>query len=83
MYWLDFNIEQAGKNFRIKGDWEGEVMGINKDGTVKEHYLYKPGDVFIVDDNGWLCKVHNRDDGVNTEEDIELNGEYEWYRSDS
>ena len=48
MIWMDYNIEQAGANFRVKGDWETEVM---------DKGLYKPGDVFIVDENGWLRKT--------------------------
>lgn len=56
MMWVDYNIDQAGQHFKVKGDWEGEVMGVAKDGTPKEHYLYKPGDVFIVNEHGWLMK---------------------------
>jgi len=41
---------------KVMGDWEGEVMGVAQDGTQKDHYLYKPGDVFIVDEKGWLIK---------------------------
>ena len=54
--WVDYNIDQAGENFKVNGDWPGEVMGVSKDGTPKDHYLYKPGDVFIVNENGWLMK---------------------------
>jgi hypothetical protein len=56
MMWVDYSIDQAGQHFKVKGDWEGEVMGVAKDGTPKEHYLYKPGDVFIVNEHGWLMK---------------------------
>lgn len=56
MIWMDYNIEQAGDSFRIKGDWDGEVMGKQKDGSPKDHWLYKPGDVFIVNEAGWLVK---------------------------
>jgi len=56
MIWMDYNIEQAGDSFRVKGDWPGEVMGIQQDGTPKDHWLYKPGDVFIVNEHGWLVK---------------------------
>lgn len=48
MIWMDYNIEQAGSNFRVKGDWETEVM---------DKGLYKPGDVYIVDEDGWLRKT--------------------------
>ena len=53
---MDYIVEQAGDNFRVKGDWPGEVMGKQKDGTEKGYALYKPGDVFIVNEAGWLMK---------------------------
>ena len=53
---MDYTIEQAGPHFRVKGEWDGEVMGINKDGSKKDYWLYKPGDVFIVNEGGWLVK---------------------------
>ena len=46
MMWVDYNITQAGTNFRVEGDWPGEVMGVMKDGIQKETCLYRPGDVF-------------------------------------
>ena len=54
--WVDYNIDQAGENFKVSGDWPGEVMGVARDGTPKDHYLYKPGDVFVVNEHGWLIK---------------------------
>jgi hypothetical protein len=59
MIWMDYVVEQAGNNFRVKGDWDGEVMGKQKDGTDKGYALYKPGDRFIVSEDGWLMKVEN------------------------
>jgi hypothetical protein len=62
MMWMDYNIIQAGNNFRVEGDWPGEVMGFSKDGKSKdrkENPLYRPGDVFIVNEGGWLCKVED------------------------
>ena len=58
MIWMDYTIESAGngKAFRVKGDWDGEVMGKAKDGSPKDNWLYKPGDVFIVNEHGWLIK---------------------------
>lgn len=58
MIWVDYTIESAGNGhaFRVKGDWDGEVMGKAKDGSPKDHWLYKPGDVFIVNEAGWLIK---------------------------
>lgn len=57
MMWIDYTIQQAHTSFKILGDYEGEVMGLNKDGSPRDHWLYKPGDVFIVDQNGWLRKT--------------------------
>ena len=58
MIWMDYTIESAGNGhaFRVKGDWDGEVMGKAKDGSPKDNWLYKPGDVFIVNEHGWLIK---------------------------
>jgi hypothetical protein len=56
MMWVDYNIDQAGENFTVKGDYPGEVMGVARDGTPRDHWLYKPGDVFIVNESGWLVK---------------------------
>lgn len=57
MLWMEYNIHQAGDNFKVEGEWPGELMGINKDGTPKGYQLYKPGDCFRVSDNGWLVKI--------------------------
>jgi hypothetical protein len=60
MFWLDYTVESIGlhgQGFRVKGDWDGEVMGKQKDGSPKDHWLYKPGDVFIVNEDGWLIKT--------------------------
>lgn len=65
MFWLDYTVESVGLHgqaFRVTGEWPGEVMGKHKDGTPKDHWLYKPGDVFIVGEDGWLRKT----DQVNT-----------------
>tara|TARA_B100000902_G_scaffold272157_1_gene258109 strand:+ start:5939 stop:6145 length:207 start_codon:yes stop_codon:yes gene_type:complete len=62
MMWLDYTLDQAGKNFTVKGDWEGEVMGWPReaDGEYKkENTLYQPGDVFIVNEKGWLMFQKN------------------------
>ena len=59
MMWVDYTVESIGmkcEGFRVRGDWEGEVMGIKKDGTPNDHYLYRPGDVFVVTESGWLRK---------------------------
>ena len=66
MIWLEYMIEQAGRNFKIRGEWEGELMGIAADGSEKEHFLYKPGDLFRVNEKGWLSHISG-DDGVNRE----------------
>jgi len=57
MMWVDYNIDQAGENFTVKGDYPGEVMGVARDGSPRDHWLYKPGDVFIVNEHGWLIKT--------------------------
>ena len=62
MLWVEYSIEQAGNNFTVKGDWPGEVMGMDKDGnSVKEYHLYKPGDKFVVNEHGWLMRCNPED----------------------
>lgn len=57
MLWMDYMVESyPDGSFSVKGDWPGEVMGVNKDGSKKDHYLYKPGDVFVVNEYGVLRK---------------------------
>lgn len=48
--WVDYNIDSlpGGKGFKVVGDTPTEVM---------DKGLYKPGDVFIVNENGWLIKT--------------------------
>ena len=47
--WVDYTINQApGKGFKVEGDTPTEVM---------DKGLYKPGDVFIVNESGWLVKT--------------------------
>lgn len=48
MFWLDYAIEQSYFGWRVKGDTDTEVM---------DKGLYKPGDVFVVDEKGWLRKT--------------------------
>ena len=38
MMWVDYSIAQAGKNFKVEGEWEGELMGVQKDGTPKGYH---------------------------------------------
>jgi len=59
MMWVDYTIDSmpSGKGFKVKGDWEGEVMGVGPNGTQKDNWLYKPGDVFVVNESGWLIKT--------------------------
>ena len=57
MFWIDYSIEQGLNRWRVSGDYPGEVMGFERDGTPKDHYLYKPGEVYIVDEDGWLRKT--------------------------
>lgn len=71
MMWLDYTVDQAGKNFTVKGDWKGEVMGWDKDGNpgAKEYTLYQPHDVFVVNEDGWLVHV-GKDGDVLTKKHI-------------
>ena len=41
MMWVDYAIDSipGGKGFKVKGDWEGEVMGVAKDGSLKAENL--------------------------------------------
>ena len=55
--WVDYSIYQAGTNFKVEGECEGEVMGVQKDGTAKDHWLYKPGEIYRVTEDGWLQKI--------------------------
>ena len=58
--WVDYTIEQGINKFRVKGDWDREVMGYGPNGEpgVKEgRPLYSPGEVYIVGKDGWLRKV--------------------------
>jgi len=51
MFWLDYSLESfPDGSFRVVGNTDRELI---KKG------LYKPGDVFIVDDNGILRKSEN------------------------
>ena len=59
MFWLDYTVEQGLNRFRVTGDWDKEVMGYDKNGnkTKSKGTLYQEGDVYIVDENGWLIKT--------------------------
>jgi len=60
MIWIDFVVESfADGSFHVKGDWPGEVMGKKEDGGDKGYALYRPGDVFVVQENGILKKVED------------------------
>ena len=52
MMWVDYTIDSipGGRGFKVVGDTPTEVM---------DKGLYKPGDVFIVNEGGWLCKVED------------------------
>jgi len=57
--WLDYTIEQGVNKFRVKGDWDGEVMGLDANGKpgYRHRPLYSPGEVYIVGEDGWLYKT--------------------------
>ena len=47
--WIDYTINSVpGKGFKVEGDTPTEIM---------DKGLYKPGDVFIVNESGWLVKT--------------------------
>lgn len=48
MIWMDYTIESGIDCFRVKGDWDTELI---------DKGLYKPGDVYIVNEQGWLVKT--------------------------
>ena len=48
MMWIDYTIDQVGDSFRVLGETSDEVM---------DKGLYKPGDVFVVNEYGWLKKI--------------------------
>jgi len=50
MMWVDYTINSipGGRGFKVEGDTPTEVM---------DKGLYKPGDVFIVNESGWLVKT--------------------------
>ena len=48
MFWLDYTIESGVDCFRVKGDTDMELI---------DKGLYKPGDVYIVGNDGWLRKT--------------------------
>lgn len=64
MFWLDYTVHSGYEKFRVEGDWPGEVMGRNKDGTWggKSQPLYSPGDIYEVNEDGWLIKIGNTKD---------------------
>lgn len=58
MLWIDYQIESfADGSFAVKGEWPGEVMGKDVNGKDKSTCLYKPGDVFVVNEYGILKKI--------------------------
>lgn len=48
MIWMDYTIESGVDKFRVKGDSESELL---------DKGLYKPGEVYIVGNDGWLYKT--------------------------
>lgn len=66
MFWIDYTVQSGVDCFTVKGDWPGEVMGRNRDGTWggKEQPLYQPGDIYKVNSDGWLVKIGEDKDDV-------------------
>jgi len=48
--WVDYTINSipGGRGFKVEGDTPTEIM---------DKGLYKPGDVFVVNESGWLIKT--------------------------
>ena len=70
--WVDYTLESfPDGSFAVRGEWPGEVMGLDKDGNPKQHYLYKPGDIFVVNESGVLRKLEDVEAFLKT-------GEYKW-----
>jgi len=64
MLWMDYNIESyPDGSFAVKGDWPGEPW-LTREGKPKEYALYKPGDRFIVNENGILRKVPDEQETI-------------------
>ena len=71
MIWMDYNIESfPDGSFAVRGDWPGEVMGLDKEGNPKQNYLYKPGDVFRVNEYGILQKITDTERFAVYKEDV-------------
>ena len=69
MLWVDYNIESfADGSFTVIGDWDGEVMGKDVNGKSKSTCLYKPGDVFVVNEHGIL--KNQLDNNVKSDEKL-------------
>lgn len=73
--WQGYTIESfPDGSFTVHGEWPGELMGKQEDGSDKGYQLYKPGDIFVVNKNGILKKVTDIEQflvykqDVNTEE---------------
>jgi len=68
MMWVDYTIDSlpGGNGFTVKGDWEGEVMGWDRHGKpgAKDNTLYQPGDIFRVNERGWLIKIGEDKDDI-------------------
>ena len=56
MMWIDYSIDQAPDgSFKVLGEKPNEVM------EKGEYSLYQPGDVFVVNEYGWIKKIENID----------------------
>lgn len=62
MIWMDYNIDHIpGYGFTVKGEWDGEVMGYDREGKpgAKTQPLYQPGELYKVNEKGWLIKLEH------------------------
>ena len=61
MRWIGYDLDQIGTAWRVDGEWPGEAWQ-DRAGVEKQQPLYKPGDRFIVDRQGWLIRCNPEDE---------------------
>ena len=64
MFWLDYTVHSGYEKSRGDDDFSRDVIACNKDGTGggKSQPLYSPGDIYEVNEDGWLIKIGNTKD---------------------
>jgi hypothetical protein len=65
MLWIDYTIDQyPDGSFTVKGDTPTELI---------DKGLYKPGDIFLVDEEGVLRKIDKLSEMILTHDDSGFN----------